>query len=394
MREVAIIGAGMTAFGRWPAKSSKELAREAALAALAEAELPIEAIELAAVGNAVSGWITGQQMVLGQVVLRAMGIGAISIINVENACASSSSAFHSAWLQVASGEVDVALVLGLEKLFHPDKERSLSALASALDLDEAKDVVDGAGGRRSAFMDLYAAKAREHMSAYGTTADDLARVVVKSRANGARNPLAQFREPTTLEAVLAAPSIVAPFTRPMCSPIGDGAAALVLCSAERARRSTTRPVYVAASVLVSGARVEDDPQGPTGRAAARAYQRAGAGPTDLDVVELHDAAASAEILESEELGLCARGEGAALLASGATQLDGRLPINPSGGLLSRGHPIGATGAAQLVEVFWQLRGSCGARQVKEGRAKLGLTQNAGGLLGGVSAAVCVHVLKR
>ncbi len=412
MREVAVVGAGMTRFGKWLDRGLKDLGREAVEGALAQAAVDKHQIEAAVVGNATAGLITGQEMVRAQVILREMGFGEIPMVNTENACASSSTAFHLAWLYVASGLYDVVLALGVEKLYHEDKKRSFRAIGTAVDVEKYQDLVKAAAARgrengggaaeaagragesRSAFMDFYASRARSHMKRYGTTAVQYAKVAVKSHGNAALNPYAQYRERYSVEDVLNAPMVVEPLTRLMCSPIGDGAAALVLCSAEKARQLTTKPVWVAASALGSGKDPVPGEPGVTTRVARRAYETAGIGPQDLDVVELHDASAPAELFEYEDLGLCAPGESGRLIDDGATSLTGRIPVNPSGGLLSKGHPIGATGCAQLVEVFWQLRGECGDRQVKGGEARVGLTQNAGGMVRDEAAAITIHVLKR
>jgi acetyl-CoA acyltransferase len=413
MRRVAVVGAGMTRFGKWLDRSLKDLGREAVEAAMKQAGVEKSQIEAAVVGNATAGLITGQEMVKAQVILREMGFGDIPMINTENACASSSTAFHLAWLYVSSGLYDVVLALGVEKLYHEDKRRSFQAIGAAVDVQQvmemlkaaaargreggdggAQEAGKGAGESRSMFMDFYAAAAREHMKRYGTTPIQFAKVAVKSHYNASLNPYAQYRERYTIEDILNSPMVAEPLTRLMCSPIGDGAAALILCSEEKAKQFTTKPVWVTASVLGSGKDRAPGEPGVTTRVARRAYEMAGVGPEDLDVIELHDASAPAEIIEYEELGLCKVGEGGRLIDEGVTELTGRIPVNPSGGLLSKGHPIGATGCAQLVEIFWQLRGECGERQVKDGKAKVGLTQNGGGMVRGEAAAMAVHILQR
>jgi len=412
MRQVAIIGGGMTRFGKFLDRSLKDLGREAVEEALRSAGMEKSAIETAVVGNAAAGLITGQECIRGQVILREMGFGDIPIINTENACASSSTAFHLAWLYVASGMYDVALALGVEKLYHEDKRRSYQAIGAAVDVELVQQILArmqeeaaakanepaaatapggaGAGQSRSMFMDIYAALARNHMQKYGTTKEQFAKVAVKNHYHGSLNPHAQYRERYTLEEILDSPLVAEPLTRLMCSPIGDGAAALIVTTAEKARQYTTKPVLVRASVLGSGKDLA--PEEPTAgtRMARRAYEAAGIGPQDVNVIELHDATAPAEIVIYEELGLCAPGEGGRLIDSGYTDLGGKAPVNTSGGLLSKGHPIGATGTAQLCEVFWQLRGECGDRQVKE--ARVGLTENGGGMVRGEPAAVSVHIL--
>ena len=412
MRKVAVVGAGMTHFGKHQDKTLKDLGREAVEAAMAAAGVDKPQIEAAMVGNATAGLITGQEMIRAQVILREMGFGDIPMINTENACASSSTAFHLAWMYVASGMYDCVLALGVEKLYHEDKRKSFQAIGSAVDMtafsqlkkaiaergradgESAGDGGEGAGEKRSLFMDFYAAGAREHMKRYGTTAVQFAKVAVKSHQNASLNPYAQYREVYSVEDILAAPMVAEPLTRLMCSPIGDGAAALILCSEEKARQLTTKPVWVTASILGSGKDRAPGEPGVTTRMVNKAYAAASVGPDDIDVIELHDASAPAELMEYEELGLCKVGEGGRLIEDGVTALTGKTPVNPSGGLLSKGHPIGATGCAQLTEIFWQLRGEAGDRQVKGGNAKIGMTQNGGGMMRGEAAAMAVHILER
>ena len=406
MRDVAILGAGMTRFGKYLDRSLKDLAREATTGALESTGVEASAIEAAVVGNAMAGLITGQECVRGQVVLREMGIGGIPVVNTENACASSASALHIGWLYVASGMYDVVLALGMEKLYHEDKSRSFSALASAVDVEFMDQIVNRmrlateqstsgeeagtASGARSTFMDFYAGKAREHMERYGTTKEQFAKVAAKNHSNGSLNPRAQYQNRRTAEEVLASPLIAEPLTRLMCSPIGDGATAVVLVSAEKARQIGGRPVWVRASVLGSGKDHVPGEPSSVERLSRRAYEVAGIGPRDLDVVEVHDASAPAEVVSCEALGLCEAGGGGQLIEENVTALGGRVPVNTSGGLLSKGHPVGATGIAQVCELFWQLRGEAGARQV-EG-AKVGLAENAGGLIRGDTAASAIHLL--
>ena len=397
MRQVAVVGAGMTRFGKHVDRSMKDLAREAIEGAVQSAGVSTQDIEAAAVGNAVAGLITGQECIRGQVVLRELGIGGIPVINTENACASSSTAFHLAWLYVASGMYDVVLALGMEKLFHPDKQRTFEAIGSAIDLEQAETFAGemsgeqsaGAGQSRSVFMDYYANLARQHMQRYGTTQEQFARIAAKNHTNGSLNPHAQYQTKRSVEDVLAAPLIAEPLTRMMCSPIGDGAAAVLVTTADKARQLTTQPVYVKASTLGSSNKQAADSPGIVPSVARKAYEQAGLGPDDLQVVEAHDATAPAELLVYEELGLCQAGEGGKLIDEGVTQLGGRCPVNPSGGLLAKGHPVGATGVAQICEIFWQLRGEAGERQVAG--AKVGLTENGGGVLDGENAVASIHV---
>jgi acetyl-CoA acyltransferase len=406
MREVAIVGVGMTHFGKFLERGLKDLAREAVEGALDSAGVEKKAIETAVVGNAAAGLITGQECIRGQVVLREMGIGGIPIINTENACASSSTALHLAWLYVASGVHDVALAVGMEKLYHEDKKRSFQAIGAAVDVEamrqlmevlaasapkrESGDGGEGAGQKRSMFMDLYAMAARTHMARHGSTKEQFARVAVKNHLHGSLNPHAQYRERYTLEEILASPLVAEPLTRLMCSPIGDGAAAAVLVAADKARQYTAKPVFIKASVVGSGQDHGPDDPGISERLSRQAYEMAGVSPRDLNVVELHDATAPAELMLYEELGLCAPGEGGKLIDTGFTELTGPIPVNTSGGLISKGHPVGATGVGQVCEMFWQLRGQCGDRQVRG--AKLGMCENGGGMIRGEAAALAVHIL--
>jgi acetyl-CoA acetyltransferase len=254
--------------------------------------------------------------------------------------------------------------------------------------------VDGmAGPVQSALMDVYAATARRFFSRGGGSATDAAAVAVKNRAHAASNPRAQFREPLTIEQVLTSRMIADPLRLLMCSPVADGAAAAVVCSEERARSlGAARPVRIDASTLRSGGSGDIERNGAVRRAAAAAYEAAGVGPGDLDVMEVHDAAAPAELLTYEQLGLCVAGGAPALLADGAARLGGRCPVNPSGGLLSRGHPVGATGLAQIVELVDQLRSRCGPRQVDG--ARVALAQNSGGHMSGEEAVAVVTILSR
>jgi len=257
----------------------------------------------------------------------------------------------------------------------------------------AKSAASGSGRNRSMFMDIYAQVARAHMKAYGTTVEQYASVSAKNSLHGSLNPRAQFRDALTVEEVLAQPMIAEPLTRSMCSPIGDGAAAAVVVSERKARQlGVSQPVRVASSVLRSGWDHGPGEAGTGDVCSAEAYEEAGVGPTDLDVIELHDASAPSEIFAYESLSLCAKGEGGRLVEEGVTRLGGRCPVNTSGGLLRKGHPVGATGIAQIVELCEQLQGRSGQRQV-EG-AKLALAHNGGGTIGPDAAAMCVTILKR
>ncbi|MBW2447831.1 MAG: thiolase family protein, partial [Deltaproteobacteria bacterium] len=403
-----VAGVGMTPFGKHMDTGLKALGAEAVTAALADAGIGQDELECAYVGNAAAGLVTGQESIRGQVILRSIGIGKLPVINVENACASASTAFNQAAAMVTAGMYDIVLALGVEKLYHPDKKKSFGAFSGAVDVEAmaaimkglqqgaakggAKSASSGAGEKRSMFMDIYAAMARGHMAQYGTTAEQFAMVSAKNSFHGSMNPRAQFREAMTVEEVLAAPMIAEPLTRPMCSPIGDGGAAVVIVSEKKAREmGIQNPVKVVSSVLVSGWDHGMEEDGAAEVCAKTAYEEAGVGPEDLSVVECHDASAPAEVLATESLSLCPKGDGGKLVEEGATRLGGRIPVNTSGGLLRKGHPVGATGIAQIVELTEQLQGRSGDRQV-EG-ASVGLAHNGGGNIGTDAAAMCVTILK-
>jgi acetyl-CoA acetyltransferase len=390
MNEVWIRGAAMTRFGRHLDRSARELVEEAVSSALADAEVEPADVQAAFVGNAVSGLMSGQESIRGQVVLRRTGLMGVPIVNVENACASSSTALHLGWRAIASGMEDCVVVVGYEKLYDEDKAKSFRAFNASMDLGElGRRFGDEAGRDRSVFMDLYASTTGTAAGAE-VDAEALALVSVKNHHHGSLNPFSQYREEVTVDQVLGSRRIAGPLTLLMCSPLSDGAACLVLTSAGF-KRSRGGGVRIAASVLTSGRGDDLSRRGAVERAVTRAYTAAGAGREDLDVVELHDATAVAELHLYEEIGLCEPGEAGRLVRDRVTWLGGKLPVNPSGGLLSRGHPIGATGAAQVVELAWQLQGRCGDRQV-EG-ARLALAQNAGGWIGTDAAACAVHVLQ-
>jgi len=402
-----IAGVGMTHFGKHMDLGLKTLGAEAVKLAVADAGVDLSELEAAWVGNAAAGLMTGQESIRGQVILRSIGLGRLPVINVENACASASTALFEACAMVTAGLYDVVLALGVEKLYDADKKKSFAAFGGAVDVEALRQILErmardaaasgaaaasaGAGERRSMFMDLYAAAARAHMERYGTTIEQMAGVSAKNSLHGSLNPRAQFRDVLTVDDVLRAPMIAEPLTRPMCSPIGDGAAAAVIMSErEMRRRGLRRPVRVLSSVLHSGWDREGDSEGTVEVCAREAFEESGLGPTDLDLVECHDASAPAEIIAYESLGLCARGEGGRMVASGATRLGGRLPVNTSGGLLRKGHPVGATGIAQIVELTEQLQGRSDRRQV-EG-ASVALAHNGGGSIGRDAAAMCVTIL--
>lgn len=411
-RPVYVIGTGMTPFGRHANLDVKALTRQAVSLALADAGLQTTAIEAAYFANATQGHMEGQQMIRGEIALRGMGIGEIPVFNIENACASGSSALQLAVTALRAGDAEIALAVGAEKMVSPDRDRMFSVFDGAWDVATAREnlrrLVElghgiqpprGTQSERpySVFMDVYAAFARFHMNRFGTTQRQLAAVAAKNHAHSVHNPLSQYRKAFSINEVLAAAPITYPLTLPMCSPVSDGAAAVVVATAEGLRRhgiGSNRAVRVLACVVQSGSdRPADEiDRHCTALAARRAYSLAGVGPADIDVAEVHDATAMGEVIQVENLGFCAYGEGGRLAESGETTIGGRIPVNPSGGLESKGHPIGATGLAQVHELVMHLRGEAGSRQV-EG-ARIALAENGGGLHGIEEAVACVTILVR
>ena len=376
MREVSVIGVGMVPFAKYREKTLAEIGWPAVKAAIEDAGVEKRDIEAAYCGSALGGMMSGQR------VLKQLGITGLPITNVENACSSSSSAFRQAYIAVAAGVYDMVLVLGVEKL---TKFGGGTLPLEKEDFEVTHGLVMPA---------LYGMRARRYMHDYGLTKEQLAQVAVKAHKHGAKNEDAQYRNEVTVEEVMEAREIAEPFTLLHCCPSGDGAAAVVIASAEKARQYTTKPVRVACSEVNSGKYVTGfrDMTTPeiTVRGAKQAYEEAHIGPEDVDVAEVHDAFTIAELLYYEALGFCDKGDAAKLLEDGETSIGGRIPVNPSGGLLSKGHPIGATGAAQIVEVVRQLRGQAGNRQVDG--AKVALTHCTGGGISGFDHGACsIHM---
>lgn len=379
MEKVGIIGVGMHRFGKFPDLSLTEMGVEACVQALVDSGLDKRRIGVCVVGN------VGNGMVVGQKILAELGLAGISLINVENACASGGTALHVAWSFVASGRCGVALAAGLEQMSRT-VEGTIPLGTDSLELQMGM-MMPG----------KFALAARKHMELYGTTLKQLAAVSVKNHRYGALNPFAQYRKEFTVDEVLQSPLIADPLTLLQCSPTGDGAAAAVICNTQEMMKASQQPIWIEASVLTSGT-YQVGPRDLTSydqtkRAAVSAYEEAGCGPEDVDVAEVHDGFTISEIIHSEDLGFFKKGEGGRAAESGATSIGGRIPINPSGGLLARGHPIGATGLAQIAELVWQLRGQAGNRQVAG--AKVGLAHCMGGLVQGLDAAACtIHILRR
>lgn len=384
---VALVGAGMTRFGKHPEKSIKTLAAPAVHEALADAGLEPRDIEMAFVANAIGALITGQVSVLGQSVLRSLGFSGIPVYNVDNACAGGATALNLAVQAVRAGAAEAVLVLGVEKMVTGDRALTYRALNGAADIDfVAASGVDPEAG--SVFVSaVYPPRLQAYADRHPLSAETLARIAVKNRAHAALNPMAQYVTPMTVEEVLASRVVAAPVTALMCAPITDGAAAVVVVREDRVRREQ-RPVWVRGSAV--GMAAAQDDESTIRRVSRRVYLEAGMTPQDVHVAEVHDSIAFNELHAYEELGLCAPGEGSRLVEEGATSLGGRIPVNPSGGLESRGHPVAATGVAQVIELVHQLRGEAGDRQVPD--ARHGLAESAGGYAGGDTAAVAVTAL--
>lgn len=386
MREVAVIGVGMTQFGKHTDKTIRELGEEAVWAALQDAGMSPKDVQVAYAGNAL-GRISGQEMISGQMVLREVGITGIPITRIEDACASASFAFRESWLAIASGLFDVAVAVGYEKMTGATTAEIMEALAGASDTElEASLGIT--------FPGVFAMVARRHMYQYGTTREQLAQVSVKNHDNGALNPRSQYQKRFTVEEVLASRPIASPLGLLDCCPISDGCAAAILVAKDLVPRYARKPIWIAASGQASGS---FEPGSditilkPTITASQSAYNQAGLGPEDIDLAEVHDCFTIAEVLHTEDLGFASKGEGGPFIQDGNTAIGGRIPINTSGGLLSKGHPVGATGLAQIVEVVEQLRGQSGQRQV-EG-AKVGLAMCLGGFMHSDAGVVAVHILK-
>lgn len=392
MRDVVISGVGMTVFGKHPLRPVSSLVAEAVYEALTDAGIGDGAQEVESVyyGNVLGGLLQGQESVRGQHAVRGTALAGVPLINVENACASGATALNQAWLAVGSGQVDVAVAIGAEKLIVEERGKALASLTSVLDQERLGEVHAELGSRdaRSVFMDIYARFAAWYQESSDATPEDFALVSVKNAAHGAANPKAQYGRELTVAEVLAARPVSGPLTVPMCAPLSDGAAAVVLTTPELARRAKAAPVRVLASMAGSGRPGVYGELVPS--VAARAYAAAGVGPADIDIVECHDAAAPAELIVLEQLGLCGAGEAPSLLRAGATRIGGRLPVNPSGGLVSKGHPLGATGLAQVIELTDQLRGRAADRQVDG--ARYAVAENAGGYIGPDAAVAAVTVL--
>jgi len=464
MRDVYVIGAHTIKFGKYIEKSIKDLSAMTVIPCLKEANLDKKNIQALWFSNSAWGYYGSQDCIRAQCALRPIGIESIPMTNVENACAGGSTAFHHAWIGVASGLYDITMAVGAEKLNHPNKMKIFAGFLTGLDIENIGNNIDNmtfffmtdedkknmkecmakysaqvkkekgkkkrkqslkekldeyynmftvyihlkdnlgnetvnklrrmmGGGDHSPFMDVYAYAARQHMKKFGSTFEQLGIIASKNHFHSSLNPNAQYNFVVTPEQVLADRMVSWPFTRAMCAPIGDGAASAILCDEETVKRLglTSQAVKVRASILGSGRERSFDDMDIGERLSKIAYEKAGLGPQDMHFAEVHDATAYGELHQSEALGFCKEGDGGIFAESGATKLGGKIPINVSGGLESRGHPIGASGLAQLHELVTQLRGNAGARQVKG--AKIAIAENGGGALGQEEAAMCIHILE-
>jgi len=464
MRDVYVIGVHTTKFGKYLNNEIKELTAWTVEGVLKDAGIEKKDIQSAWFSNSGWGMRNFQHCIRGQVALRPIGIDAIPITNVENACAGGSTAFHGAWKDVALGICDISLAVGVEKVYAKNKYMVFASFFSGLDTSALGELVDrardfapdpmdiprqqleaaiqtkksrspktirdriqdywnrfvlfvvlgeslgygtlkklikatggggrGAGSERSAFMDVYAYAARMHMKKYGSTQRQLAAIAAKNHWHSTMNPNAQYTFDISIEDVLKDRLVAFPLTRSMCAPIGDGAASAIIASWDVVNRLgiSSQAIKIRASILASGRERSWDEPDIGERASKIAYEEAGIGPKDIDVVEVHDATAFGELHQSEALGFFPKGEGGIHAEEGETRIGGKIPINPSGGLLSRGHPIGASGLAQIHEMVTQLRGKAGKRQVDG--ARIALAENGGGALGNEEAALCIHILGR
>lgn len=341
MRDVVLLGAGMHRYGVFPEKSVTSMGVEAIRNALRDANMSWDDIETAYCGT------IRPSFAVGHAICNEMGLTGVGITNVENASASGSSAFREAFLAVSSGAHDIAIAIGVDKMPpRPPKQTSKSPPMGP--------------------VNVFAAMAQRHMQEYGTTHDQLAKVSVKSHYNASLNPYAHFQKAVTLEEVHNARMVADPLTVLHCCPWGDGGAAVIICARNIAGNYTDKICPTITASILNSTLPDGDPMtGLTEFTAGIAYERAGIGPEDLDLIELHDAFTIEEVIFCEALGLCNKGEGGRMIEEGATALDGRHPINSSGGLISMGHPIGPTGVGQVAEILWQMRGDCGKRQIRE-----------------------------
>ncbi|MFX1279578.1 MAG: thiolase family protein [Promethearchaeota archaeon] len=408
--KVYVYSVGMTKFGKFLDKSIKNLTREALKSLQEDNNFDLKNIEAAWFSNTGWGMTDFQHSIRGQVALTPNGVDKVPITNVENACASGSTAFNGAWTAIKAGVVDCALAIGTEKVYQEDRSKMMGGFMTYTDVEMTRSMIaqmqkaakeraektEKSGekkgekkGGHSVFMDFYAAGARAHMKEYGTTQRQLAAIAAKNHNNSTLNPLAQYTFPMTVEQVMEDYEVAYPLTRAMCAPVGDGSAAAILCSEKFLKEHPNdKAILVRASILRSGSWGKDN---VSQRASSAAYKIADLTPKDINVAEVHDATAYGELEQIEQMGFCPLGKGGPFSESGETELGGKIPVNPSGGLLSRGHPLGASGLAQIYELVLQLRGDAGKRQVNN--PKFALAENGGGTIGSGPAAMCVHILE-
>jgi benzoylsuccinyl-CoA thiolase BbsB subunit len=379
MRDVAVIGVGSTVFGKLPDRLVKDMGADAIWAAIKDAKINPKQLQCCYAATSFGANVIGERC------LAQAGIADLEVVNVENACAGGATAFRGAWWAVASGMYDYALAVGVESM--------TTTIAGKLITPEPNDLCGDLGNSAPAH---FALSMRRHMENYGTTMKQFAQVSVKNHRNGALNPYSQYKKELSIEEILNSRMIVDPITLLQCCPNTDGAAAAILCPASLAHKYTNKPVIVASSVLLMGNHeytwkdlaISD----VTIKGVKKAYEMAGCGPKDIDVCELHDAFCYSEIAHYEELGFCPIGEGGKFVEEGKSEINGQVAVNPSGGLLSRGHPVAATGVEQIAEIVWHLRGEAGARQVPG--AKIGLAHTLGGEVANLeSGTVAIHILK-
>ena len=406
MRDVVILGIGMTPFGRHLDTTHEELSQAAARLALEDAGITGADVDMAVYANVIQGFFAGEMSIPGEYALRTLGIQKVRAFHVEAACASGTMGLHLAIDHVRMGLADMALIVGVEKLYSDDRAKRFAVFQQPRDLVEARGYIDRTRNllqpvpegleseSPNVLMEAYAAQARLHMATYGTTQRQIAAVAAKDHTHAQFNPLAQYRDAMTIEEILAAPQVAWPLTNPMCAPISDGASAAIVCSAELAMRFTGRAIRVLAAENRTGSdRAPDDyANHVTRRVSAIAYERAGIGPKDVDLAEVHDASSIGEIIQTEALGLCPPGEAGAAAERGETAIGGRIPVNTSGGLVSKGHPLAATGLGQIHELVSQLRGDAGRRQVDG--ARIAVAENSGGFLGVEDGMSAVTILAR
>ncbi len=408
--KIYVYSVGMTKFGKFLDRGIKDLTAEALKSIQSDNGFDLSNIEAAWFSNTGWGMTDCQHSIRGQVALTPNGVDKVPITNVENACASGSTAFNGAWTAIKAGVFDCALAIGTEKVYQEDRAKMMGGFITYTDVERTKAMMEQMqkaakiraekaasqkGGEKkggkghSVFMDFYAAGARAHMNKYGTTQRHLAAIAAKNHNNSTMNPLAQYTFPMTVDQVMEDYEVAYPLTRAMCAPVGDGSAAAILCSEKFLKEHPNdKAVLVRASILRSGSWQQDN---VSERTSAAAYKMAGLSPKDINVAEVHDATAYGELEQIEQMGFCGLGKGGPFTESGETEIGGKVAVNPSGGLLSRGHPLGASGLAQIYELVTQLRGDAGKRQTNNPR--FALAENGGGTIGAGPAAMCVHILE-